>query len=260
MTIFEKRKSDRKSIIVYPSIRMLFLIIPGVIVILFLAVFLFTQPAFISYFSLTDKGPIGDAINGITGPIIALISAGLLFYSFQAQIEANKRQLEANKALKSQWEFDTYYRLYGEVEKAYNESLEMTVTSRGVDGNTSEQYRGSRYIRFLTEEIIRYFTHDEDDEFNQFLMGHMDTIEFIIEDLIVLINYVRDSDVNQKHFFLHRINRFYNTRLEGPLGELYKALTNNPNTQKSHSLYEELIRVIVSIRQNELRNNILDLK
>ncbi len=41
-------------------------------------------------FDLTDKGTIGDAIGGITAPIIGIIGAMLVYLSFRAQVRANQ--------------------------------------------------------------------------------------------------------------------------------------------------------------------------
>lgn len=40
-------------------------------------------------FDLTDKGTIGDAIGGITAPIIGTIGAILVYLSFRSQVKAN---------------------------------------------------------------------------------------------------------------------------------------------------------------------------
>lgn len=41
-------------------------------------------------FDLTDKGTIGDAIGGITAPIIGIIGAILVYLSFRSQVRANQ--------------------------------------------------------------------------------------------------------------------------------------------------------------------------
>ena len=248
-----KKLTDERTS-VYPPKRILFIILGGIIAILFFAVFLFTRNSFIAIFDLSDKGTIGDAINGITGPIIALISAGLLFYSFQAQLEANKRQLEANKAFKSQWEFDTYYKLYGEIEKAFKEDLVVTVTTTRMnrDGkieHKAKDYRAVAYVIYTIERVPQ----GNDEEIYKLLTQ----IDSIIEDIIVLINYVIDSDVSQKRFFLHRINRFYTASLEDCFDELFQLKCDKPQFQQSYLLYELLKKKIASLRRNELKENIL---
>src|SRR5690349_7913347 len=83
------------------------------IALLLLAVFVFTRPALLDVYNLKDQGTLGDAINGLTAPIIGLITAGLLFYSFKAQIEANN-------LLRSQNHFDTYTKLFKQLEEGVN--------------------------------------------------------------------------------------------------------------------------------------------
>lgn len=39
---------------------------------------------------LKETGPIGDTIGGLTAPIIGLIGSLLVYYSFKAQLRANK--------------------------------------------------------------------------------------------------------------------------------------------------------------------------
>lgn len=51
---------------------------------------IFTLPSFLPSFS--ETGPIGDTINGIAGPFIALIAAGLTFLAFWVQFLSNKEQ------------------------------------------------------------------------------------------------------------------------------------------------------------------------
>lgn len=242
---------------VYPSKKLAILLFIATIIILFLTIWLFTRNSVIAGFDLSNKGAIGDAINGITGPIIALISAALLFYSFQAQLEANRRQLEANKMLKSQWEFDTYYRLYNEIERAYIEDLQTMITTYHINGNDEKEYVGAGYIEYVTTDLLCHYDGDEDDEMQKFFRSHLNSIEFFMEDILVLINYVRDSNVNQKHFFLHRINRFYSNRLELSIDELYNKLPKNTQFQKSHSLHHKLTEILASIRKNELKYDIL---
>jgi hypothetical protein len=42
------------------------------------------------FFNLSDKGSIGEAIGGITAPIIGIIGAVLIYKSFRSQVNANE--------------------------------------------------------------------------------------------------------------------------------------------------------------------------
>ena len=58
------------------------------------APFLLTRQYFIKELNFTETGQIGDTIGGITAPILNLISIILLYFSFNEQFKANKKQTE----------------------------------------------------------------------------------------------------------------------------------------------------------------------
>lgn len=57
---------------------------------------LFSLPAMCDLFSLSDKGTIGDALGGITAPIIGLASIILLYWTLREQIRINIEQKKFN--------------------------------------------------------------------------------------------------------------------------------------------------------------------
>ena len=56
--------------------------------------------------SFKETGNIGDTINGIAGPFIALIAAVLTFLAFYIQVKANKWQLSIYKEQRKQFEIE----------------------------------------------------------------------------------------------------------------------------------------------------------
>ncbi len=58
----------------------------------FVCPFIFSQPAFWDGFNFSKNGQIGDAIGGITAPIIGLASVLLLFWTLLEQVRINKDQ------------------------------------------------------------------------------------------------------------------------------------------------------------------------
>lgn len=72
------------------------ILIVGGIILLF-APLLLTREYIFEALDFSDTGEIGDTIGGITAPIIGLIGALLVYYSFRAQIEMNRIQWEAIK-------------------------------------------------------------------------------------------------------------------------------------------------------------------
>ncbi|MFM2307632.1 MAG: hypothetical protein RLZZ367_2301 [Bacteroidota bacterium] len=67
------------------------------LVAIFILPFLFTIPAIFSWTTYADKGPVGDLINGVAGPFIALMAAILTFLAFYIQYKANTIQILNNR-------------------------------------------------------------------------------------------------------------------------------------------------------------------
>jgi hypothetical protein len=72
----------------------------------------FTRP-FESLENLKNGGPIGEAINGLTAPLIGIVGAILIYVSFREQVRANRIQ---TRALNEQRELDLFYRFYEELK------------------------------------------------------------------------------------------------------------------------------------------------
>lgn len=93
---------------------------------LFLTVFLFSLPAKWPIWDIQSKGGTGDAINGMTAPIIGTVGAILVFISFREQVKANKIQFNA---LNQQRELDIVYKFYSELKEDLKE-IQDTYGSR----------------------------------------------------------------------------------------------------------------------------------
>lgn len=65
------------------------------IVFSFFAPYYFTKPAKVDRVDFTDTGAVGDTINGIMGPFIAIAAALLTFAAFIVQKQANELQIKA---------------------------------------------------------------------------------------------------------------------------------------------------------------------
>lgn len=65
------------------------------IVLLFIWVYVLTCNIILPGFDLTNTGPIGDTIGGLTAPVIGISGAVLVYISFQGQLNANQLQIKA---------------------------------------------------------------------------------------------------------------------------------------------------------------------
>jgi len=169
----------------------------------------------------TTAGIEGDAFNGLTAPIISLISAGLIFYSFMAQIEANKKQTRSNILLQRQWEFDTYYKMYNEIDyKFTNLTVISYSTGRGGQITGERPYKSIGWINHMIEVIPNADPEEEDGMLNE--MG------FILNDINQYMKFVKASKIPQKEYFLDRINDYYAHNMEEFLEKLYQVVVNSP--------------------------------
>lgn len=73
----------------------IFFVFIGIIIFAFFAPLIFTRPAKIPAFDFTETGAIGDTINGLMGPFIAIAAAILTYSAFLVQKKANDIQIES---------------------------------------------------------------------------------------------------------------------------------------------------------------------
>lgn len=171
----------------------------GAIFLILFCVYLFTRNAWFQNFNLSDKGTLGDAVNGLTAPVIALISASLLFYSFQAQVKANK-------LLQAQWQFDTFISMFKDMQTTFN-SCGFNYNSETVFSSAS----GKAAIQF----IARHPEFVDSKSKQEFYVN----LEVFLYELNILVE--RSKQVETEPFYLKsKIVRFYRYNL-GPLFEIF---------------------------------------
>ncbi len=69
-----------------------------IILLCFIAVIVFTLPSFTEQLNLTTKSNIGDAIGGITAPVIGVVSSILLYLALTRQTQSNIDQRLKNES------------------------------------------------------------------------------------------------------------------------------------------------------------------
>lgn len=96
---------------------------------------LFTLPAYFKIIDFSDKGPVGDTINGIAGPFIALLASILTFLAFYIQYKANIQQREqfntsleeqrnASKEQEKIWRVERFENRFYELLKLHKSNVE----------------------------------------------------------------------------------------------------------------------------------------
>ena len=130
------------------------LFLPAVIILLTSGFLFFVGPEFIQSrlyeFAPTDRGPAGDAFNGILGPVIAWIAAVLTFAAFYIQYEANKEQRKQFERQANDTTVQRFENKFFEMIKIHRDNVvEMNIedTIRGRKAFTSFYYE-FRYVYF----------------------------------------------------------------------------------------------------------------
>ncbi len=105
---------------------------------------LLIRPGLGGNYDFRKTGEIGDTIGGITTPVIALISAILIYLSFTAQIEANKIIQQESNFKYILEEFNKIKETFKTFK--YSPALED-------NGYTSTTYKGIQAITFLSHDV-----------------------------------------------------------------------------------------------------------
>jgi hypothetical protein len=195
------------------------------LILIFGSLLIFTQPALVDAFDFSDKGQIGDTIGGISAPVINLIGALLVYFSFLSQIKANKIQIKALEDEKevnlTQKLFDNHISLLEDIKKNLRE-LEFIVFIQGrsnPDGssasNTHIVYKG---LNALNEYLVRMTIIKDSSIPRQFTSetfnrdGILLNFTYLLLSVSDLINQINKNikDKHDKEFLMDNIKLFYN--------------------------------------------------
>jgi hypothetical protein len=202
----------------------------GLVLILFSTLIL-TRPALIPIFDFSDKGEIGDTIGGISGPIINLIGAILVYKSFREQYESNVIQRLALdneiKQSRNKRDFELLNALFDDIKKNVENFKYVSYLTGGVSKShdvthpTLLEYKGLNgmfeYIKWQNKNSA-YFTNDDRD-FNSYLLE----FKYILAGFVLLVNKIRDTrslDVDDRVFLISSIDSYYSNKLDKVYSEL----------------------------------------
>lgn len=206
----------------------------GAIAFILLGVLVLTSPAFVKAYDLTPYTNLANSINGLTSPLIGLISAFLLFLALS-------RQTEANKQFKTQMDTDITFALMQQVDK-YIEQFYFTVTSTNTktSGNVSTVTRDVQtHTGFLG---INKFA----DFMKQMTASSKGLGDFYQTSMVLLIIRSLDQmevrlteshiDPSVRKSFQNKIDILKDTALIEPLKTLLTAVDNKKLKEDSASI------------------------
>jgi Putative phage abortive infection protein len=184
----------------------LFLILMIGAISIFLLPLLLTQKGW-SIADYSKTGAIGDTINGIAGPFIALLAAVLTFLAFYIQYKANKeqreqflkaleRQKEESRAQENIWKTEQSENRIYELVKFHKANVdEMSIDDR-VKGRICffHMYYELRYCYLFTADFCKRTSKAINDKYK---LSEINLLEFAYR-----IFYFGISEHSKKHFYV----------------------------------------------------------
>lgn len=210
------------------------------IILCFLSVIIFTLPAFSDKLNLTDKGIIGDAIGGITAPVLGIITSVFLYLTLTKQTEANESQRLKNE---SDLIFLLLNQLDNEINMFYNTSSTKGVekTYKGLEGMNT-------FARTFATMQISDFSFEKFYEASQFIL--------VIRSFQLIDTRIDQADITDemKQVFKNKLLALFDCVLKYPLTKIIEQVDKHPNlkdnsTDEIKSFIEKYSSQQVALRQ-----------
>jgi hypothetical protein len=187
------------------------------IILCFLSVIIFTLPAFTDRLNLSDKGKIGDAIGGITAPVLGIITSVFLYLTLTKQTESNESQRLKNE---SDLIFLLLNQLNNEINMFYNTSKTNGVekTYKGLEGMNT-------FARTFATMHFSDFSFNKFYESRQFILVIRSFL--LIEKRIELASISNDM----KSVFRNKLIAIFDCILKYPLSKIIEQVDKHPKLQ-----------------------------
>lgn len=228
--------------------------------------YLLTRPSYFTKgFDFTTSGQIGDTIGGLTSPIINLISALLIYFSFREQNKANEIQKIAIHAesikTEQQREIDFLTRQIELVDSKldsfeYLEKTKLTSVERNnvTGSNRTESegiavYKGANGIMLYISELLRVAHPSglfETSETELFSLSYFNDFYYIIKELDKTFDFINSSniDIKIKDRLLQKLNLLYSCKIQTALLTL---LVKYRQSGKTNALFSDLDNISIKL-------------
>jgi len=209
---------------------------------LFLGVFVVTRHFIFDAYFLGDKGTLGDAVNGLSAPFISFFSAILIYITFKEQNKANHLQLDANKLLQSQWQFDTALKLFNDVEQRimnvplYFDSADDTV------------------YKHTGLEALDLLGHKSKTMPIEYLKPNLEELTYFFIEFDTVIQYVHEAEIPQKPFLEKKLSRFFEIKLRERFVNIQAALVERKDIPANYTImYDSVVVEMNGLLDDELK-------
>jgi hypothetical protein len=170
---------------------------------------------------LNSKAAWGDAVNGLTAPLIGIIGAILIYISFKEQVKTNKFHFES---LQEQREWDLLYRLYEELKS---------------DLKSIQPYYGPRYNQ--SDILDSFMNHVLSDTLSSSPYPDISKyLDYIFKQFSFLSMRISQNDVlgkTEKVYMIEKARQLFNLYFEA----YYSRIVDNEwNSRFSLSFQQNL--------------------
>lgn len=202
----------------------------GLILLCFISVIIFSLPAVSSYFNLTEKGNIGSAIAGMTGPALGIATSVLLYRALIKQTESNEDQKLRNE---SDFIFTFLGQLREEINSFYTKHTSSSTKKVGNEIITTKEEKRYYGIEALNDFSTPFRYEWELHNFKHTFKDHYEAnlIRLIIRSYTLVERRIEESmlSIDLKKMFRNKLQSLFDCVLYEPLNNIHEAIKSNPH-------------------------------
>lgn len=191
---------------------------PFLIIILpVICVYFFSLPAALNWMNLSHKQDLGNAINGMTAPVIGIIGAWLLYLALTAQLDANSRQKLKN-------EVDLILMLLNQFEHEFSGLYGRYQVKNAIEGTVNGQEALDDFsIRFQD-----YKVQGNGETFRTYKESGQ--ICLLLSSLQIIKHRIESGDLTpeNKAIFTKRLTDIFNYKFRVQLNNILKHINEFP--------------------------------
>lgn len=236
-----------------------------------LAPLILTMGNYYKIFDFSNTGQIGDTIGGLTSPVVNLISAIIIYYSFNEQLKANKIQSDALKdekdRLNYEKEFNYITQLLLELERKidnfefYKELERKTLQAQldlenGISVDQKTLYKGVNALTHFSKYAIRNWQNSfiQADKTNLMKLEYFPEFYFLINEVNYIIAEIENSkyiDSDSKGKLFSRTKYVFKYKLETPVSVILTAYSKL-NDSEADDLFKSIRKIFEKLKDDQL--------
>ena len=199
---------------------------------------LFTQ---FSWIDFTKTGSIGDTIGGITAPIVNLIGAILIYYSFRQQMNANEIQIKSLKNEKQDNKDNQIVSIINNLTKICLDKIDKYEISIYHKSLLTE-FNGIIGIEYFFKLHIDYEENSEDYHIPERYINSISQLNSNISLLLFHIGKITSKDLKEIYLnlYYHQIHIIVYSKV--------LDLTFQPNELNTSKYYDTWAEVVKNVR------------